>query len=70
VWDLNYRGDLIFLDIAQAAPAESHVRVEDGWIYFMHGWLQVIAEVFDIEIPTSGPVFDQLSDLAGGAPRR
>lgn len=69
-WDLNYRGDLIFLDIAQAAPAESHVVVEDGWIYFMHGWLQVIAEVFDIDIPTSGPVFDQLSDLAGGAPRR
>lgn len=70
VWDLNYRGDLVFLDIADAAPADRRVRVEDGWIYFMHGWLQVIGEVFGIEIPTSGPVFDQLSDLAGGAPRR
>lgn len=69
-WDLNYRGDLVFLDIAQAAPAECRVGVEDGWIYFMHGWLQVIAEVFAIEIPTSGPAFDRLSDLAGGAPRR
>lgn len=69
-WDLNYRGDLIFLDIARAAPAERRVGVEDGWIYFMHGWLQVIAEVFDIEIPTAGPEFDRLSALAGGAPQR
>ena len=69
-WDLNYRGDLRFLDVAHAAPAERHVVVEDGWVYFMHGWLQVIAEVFDIEIPTSGPAFDRLSDLAGGAPQR
>lgn len=66
-WDLNYRGDLVFLDIAAAA---SDVRIEDGWLYFMHGWLQVIAEVFDIEIPTSGPIFDRLSELAGGAPQR
>ncbi len=59
-----------FLDIAQAAPPDRRVAVNDGWIYFMHGWLQVIAEVFDVEIPTSGPTFDHLSDLAGGAPRR
>ena len=69
-WDLNYRGDLIFLDIALAAPAEKRIRVEDGWIYFMHGWLQAIAEIFDIAIPTSGPEFDRLSALAGGAPPR
>lgn len=69
-WDLNYRGDLIFLDIAQAAPPQLDVRVEDGWTYFMHGWLQVIGEVFGIDIPTSGPKFDELSDLAGGAPKR
>lgn len=69
-WDLNYRGDLIFLDIAETARATQNVRVEDGWTYFMHGWLQVIGEVFDIDIPTSGPQFAQLSDLAGGAPQR
>jgi shikimate 5-dehydrogenase len=68
-WDLNYRGDLIFLDIASAATSDLGVRVEDGWIYFMHGWLQVVGEVFDIDIPTSGPHFQQLSALAGGAPR-
>ena len=32
--------------------------IEDGWSYFLHGWTQVIAEVFHIDIPTSGPVFD------------
>ena len=60
-WDLNYRGDLVFLDQARAA---GHVRVEDGWVYFLHGWTQVIAEVFDLEIPTSGPVFDALDRIA------
>jgi shikimate 5-dehydrogenase len=59
-WDLNYRGDLIFLDQARAA---GQVRVEDGWVYFLHGWTQVIAEVFDIGIP-SGPVFDALGAIA------
>ena len=62
-WDLNYRGDLVFLRQARDA---GHVQVEDGWIYFIHGWTQVIAEVFDIELPTSGPKFDALSEIAAG----
>jgi len=60
-WDLNYRGDLVFLDQARAA---GHVEVVDGWVYFLHGWTQVIAEVFDIDIPTSGPDFDALGRIA------
>lgn len=64
VWDLNYRGDLVFLDQARAAAQSRNLRVEDGWIYFLHGWTQVIAEVFNVTIPTSGPAFDRLSDLA------
>lgn len=64
VWDLNYRGDLVFLDQARAAASERALRVEDGWVYFLHGWTQVIAEVFDVEIPTSGPLFDELSAIA------
>ncbi|MDJ0334052.1 shikimate dehydrogenase [Salinibacterium sp. G-O1] len=65
-WDLNYRGDLVFLDQARAHAAERVITVVDGWEYFIHGWTQVIAEVFDIEIPTSGAGFDELSRLAGG----
>lgn len=63
-WDLNYRGDLVFLDQARAAQAGRGVRVEDGWVYFLHGWTQVIAEVFDVQIPTSGPEFDELGRIA------
>ena len=50
VWEINYRGDLIFMYQAQAQAKERNLHVEDGWIYFIHGWTQVIAEVFDIEI--------------------
>lgn len=63
-WDLNYRGDLVFLDQARAAQKDKNLRIEDGWVYFIHGWTQVIAEVFHIDIPTSGPVFDAISDIA------
>jgi len=64
VWDLNYRGDLIFLDQARRQRSQRHLRIEDGWTYFIHGWTQVIAEVFQIDIPTSGPGFDALSRIA------
>ena len=65
-WDLNYRGDLVFLDQAREA---GHVRVEDGWVYFLHGWTQVIAEVFDLDVPTSGPEFDALGEIAARSRR-
>lgn len=64
VWDLNYRGELVFLDQARRQQAARHLQIEDGWTYFLHGWTQVIAEVFDIEIPTSGPSFDRLGEIA------
>ena len=64
VWDLNYRGDLLFLDQARAQASLRGLSIEDGWGYFLHGWTQVIAEVFHVDIPTSGPVFDALSEIA------
>ena len=64
VWELNYRGDLIFLNQARAQAGKRNLRVEDGWIYFIHGWTQVIAEVFHRQIPTSGPAFDRLCEIA------
>jgi shikimate 5-dehydrogenase len=67
-WDLNYRGKLVFLDQARAA-ASQEVTAVDGWVYFLHGWTQVIAEVFDIEIPVKGPEFDLLSEIASAARR-
>lgn len=64
VWELNYRGDLQFLDQAKAEQTEKQLQIEDGWIYFIHGWTRVIAEVFHIDIPVQGPVFDQLARIA------
>lgn len=70
VWELNYRGDLVFLDQAQAQEGDRALQVEDGWTYFIHGWTQVIAEVFDIEIATSGPQFEEISRIAAEATGR
>lgn len=69
VWDLNYRGDLVFLDQARAAQEADSLTVVDGWVYFIHGWTQVIADVFGVEIPTSGPGFDRLSEIASSSRR-
>lgn len=63
-WEFNYRGDLLFLEQANAQKQQRNLQIEDGWVYFIHGWTRVIAEVFHIDIPTSGPVFDKLSQIA------
>lgn len=62
-WDFNYRGDLVFLDQARR-QASRGVAAVDGWFYFLHGWTRVMAQVFDIAIPRSGPEFDALSRIA------
>jgi shikimate 5-dehydrogenase len=64
IWEFNYRGDLIFLRQARAQQAARNLTVEDGWIYFVHGWTRVIADVFDVNIPTQGSDFDELSRIA------
>ncbi len=50
VWEFNYRGDLRFMYQALEQKEERDLTVEDGWIYFLHGWTQVIAEVFHIDM--------------------
>ena len=63
-WEFNYRGELVFLEQAQSQAKSRGLHVEDGWLYFVHGWTQVIAEVFGVTIPTEGPTFDQISRIA------
>ena len=53
VWELNYRGALDFWHAAQAQRAEAGLTVVDGWRYFIHGWSQVTAEVFNIHLTPS-----------------
>jgi shikimate dehydrogenase len=45
-WDLNYRGELLFLDYARAQG----IRAADGWEYFLHGWTQIMARVFGFDL--------------------
>ena len=58
VWEINYRGDLRFMHQALEQKEERNLYVEDGWIYFIHGWTQVIAEVFHLDIDQ-----DKLNEL-------
>jgi shikimate 5-dehydrogenase len=62
VWELNYRGSLEFLHQAEAQAESNKLAIEDGWTYFVHGWTQVIAEVFHIDI--TGKTFDLCNQLA------
>ncbi|MBN8425166.1 shikimate dehydrogenase [Microbacterium esteraromaticum] len=49
-WEFNYRGSLEFLHQAAAQSDRRALQVVDGWRYFIHGWSQVVADVFEIEL--------------------
>lgn len=38
IWELNYRGDLVFLRQAQSQGAQQNLEIHDGWRYFLNGW--------------------------------
>jgi shikimate dehydrogenase len=61
-WEFNYRGELDFMQQALAQVKSRSVKVEDGWIYFVHGWSQVIAQVLHFELTPA--LFDQLDKTA------
>jgi shikimate dehydrogenase len=61
-WELNYRGELGFMHQALTQKEVRNVTVEDGWLYFLYGWTQVIAQVF--HMPIEGELFDRLADIA------
>lgn len=62
VWELNYRGALDFMRQAERQAAQRRLVIEDGWVYFLHGWTQVIAEVFQLRITSD--VFRRLDEAA------
>ena len=61
-WELNYRGELDFMHQALRQRERRGVRVEDGWVYFLHGWTQVIAQVFHLDLTPE--VFAELDRAA------
>jgi shikimate dehydrogenase len=62
VWELNYRGDLRFCEQARRQQDERRLEIHDGWRYFLHGWSEVIAEVFHLELTHER--FDRLAEAA------
>ncbi len=62
VWELNYRGERTFMTQAQTQADARNLIIEDGWVYFIHGWSQVISRVFDVELTPN--IIQQLDDAA------
>ncbi len=61
-WELNYRGSLDFLHQARAQQQGRGITVVDGWDYFVHGWTQVIADVFGLDLDEA--TVQELSEAA------
>ncbi|MDP2991591.1 MAG: shikimate dehydrogenase [Kiritimatiellota bacterium] len=57
-WEFNYRGELDFMHQALAQTGSRKLRVEDGWLYFVHGWTQVVAQVLHIDL--TAEIFNKL----------
>jgi shikimate dehydrogenase len=49
-WEFNYRGELDFMHQALAQVGGRQVQVEDGWLYFVHGWTQVVVQVLHVDL--------------------
>jgi len=64
-WEFNYRGELDFLHQAERQQASRDLKVEDGWLYFVHGWTQVVAQVLHIDLTPE--VFRRLEEIAAAA---
>jgi shikimate dehydrogenase len=61
-WEFNYRGELDYLHQSLAQVESRKVKVEDGWIYFVHGWTQVVAQVLHFDLTPE--LFDKLNQAA------
>jgi shikimate 5-dehydrogenase len=61
-WEFNYRGELDFMHQALRQVKSRELTVEDGWIYFVHGWSQVVAQVLHIDLTPE--VFTRLERAA------
>lgn len=61
-WEFNYRGELDYLHQSLAQVESRNVKVEDGWLYFVHGWTQVVAQVLHVDLTPA--LFDELNQAA------
>ena len=52
------------MEQATSQKTNRSLTLVDGWDYFVIGWTQVIADIFGLEIPTKGHLYDLLSQQA------
>ena len=64
-WEFNYRGELDFLHQAERQALSRDLIVEDGWLYFVHGWTQVVAQVLHVDLTPD--LFRRLEAIAAAA---
>ncbi len=62
VWEFNYRGSREFWHQALAQQDARELIVVEGWRYFIHGWSQVVADVFDVTLTPE--IVDRLAAAA------
>jgi len=64
LWEFNYRWDNKpnFYNIAKEQEINKKLKIIDGWIYFIHGWTQVMSRVFHID-----NISDYFDDFLEGA---
>ena len=61
-WEFNYRGELDFMHQALGQVESRGVKVEDGWLYFVHGWTQVVAQVLHFNLTPA--LFEEFNEAA------
>ncbi len=61
-WEFNYRGELDFMHQALRQVDSRSLHVEDGWVYFLHGWSQVIAQALHVNLTPA--LFARLDESA------
>jgi shikimate 5-dehydrogenase len=61
-WEFNYRGKLDFMHQALRQTESRNLHVEDGWVYFIHGWTAVIFQVLHLKMTPE--LFDRLDKAA------
>ena len=63
VWDFNYRfapqPTATFLQVAAAQASERSLTIEDGWNYFVWGWLVVMSRVVGVRAGDFYECFDR-----------
>ncbi len=61
-WEFNYRGELDFMQQALRQVDSRGIKAEDGWLYFVHGWTQVVAQVLHVDL--NKELFEKLNFAA------